>query len=161
MEEILFDNTVGDSLIDIVKDEEKMKRLEALIEKSKRTSSRSNECPGIINIYPGQGSKKEKEYYKYATNILTNLIAKEFNDENNKEAVKDLTEMKMSMLINKDGTLENLILSEAYPYAVLRNSGDYVDVQNIFDKIEYKFKETQIVSGCGKYKLHMTAEWNS
>lgn len=156
MEEILIDVDKEDTLFYILKDE---KRREALMNKLNNHFVTTDKCPKITRIFNGSGDGDSEKYYKYSTDILMNLMAEEFNKKSNRETVKGLTEMKVIILVDKAGTLEKLSLFDVHPYGAIRNSGDYVDVQRIFDQIQYKFKATAIKEECGKYEMHATALW--
>ena len=156
MEEILIDLPKENTLLDILEDSD---RLEALLEKSNNLFGIINTCPRIKTLFNARGSKKEKEYYKYSTEILMNLMAKEFNKKSNHETLQGLTEIRVTMLIDKSGLLEKLTLSDLHRYGPIKYSVDYVNVQKILERIQYKFKQTIIQDECGKYEIYVTARW--
>lgn len=88
-----------------------------------------------------------------------NLMAKEFNKKSNHETLQGLTEIRVTMLIDKSGLLEKVALSDVYPYGPIKNALDYINVQKILERIQYKFKQTIIQDECGKYEIYATARW--
>lgn len=156
MEEILSDHPKENTLLNILEDSD---RLEALLEKSKGLFGITDACPKITNLLSARGSKKEKEYYKYSTEILMDLMGKEFNKKSNHETIQGLTELRVTMLIDKSGLLEKVTLSDVYPYGPIKNAIDYINVQKILERIQYKFKQTIIQNECGKYEIYATARW--
>jgi hypothetical protein len=58
------------------------------------------------------------------------------------------------MLIDKGGLLEKLTLYDVYPYGPIKNAIDYINVQKILERIQYKFKQAIIQDECGKYEIN-------
>jgi len=146
-----------DTLLDILENRE---RLEALLEKTKNSFDFVDACPKKIYLYQGRGTKDEVKYFEYSTRILMDLMAKEFNKKRHHDTVINLTELRVEATIDRNGVLENLYLREAHPYGVIRNSGDYAGVQEIFNQIHYDFKGTMLKDECEKYVMLFTAQWN-
>ncbi|MEH6450296.1 MAG: hypothetical protein V7765_16600 [Oleispira sp.] len=156
MEATIVDLPKESAFLDIIEDRS---RLEALLEKSNNLFGVINTCPRIKTLFNARGSKKEKEYYKYSTEILMDLMEKEFNKKINHITIQGLTELRITMLIDKSGLLEKLTLSDLHRYGPIKYSVDYVNVQKILERIQYKFKQTIIQDECGKYEIYMTARW--